>query len=114
MIPKRKDPEKAGTLGKEIMVLANMVELKFGENFPNKIFHYDVKMDPDKPKYLLRKAFEQARLTLFRNRFPAYDGKCNAYSAFKLPINDPVSKNNKKNNNNLKLKKLKKKNIPIK
>lgn len=91
-IPKRKNPLKAGTAGRPIQVYTNMMEIKFGPKFKgNKVIHYDVSIDPDKPKYLMRSVFKEAQKILFPNRYPAFDGKKNAFSSTRLPIDNPVS-----------------------
>lgn len=58
-----------------------MLPIIFGKKFPTEVVHYDVKIVPDKPKYLMRRVFAAARNILFSERNPAYDGKANAYSA---------------------------------
>ncbi|KAJ8673621.1 hypothetical protein QAD02_004883 [Eretmocerus hayati] len=84
LIPKRRNPEKAGTLGTKIKVLVNMMEIHFGQRFPKDVIHYDVAFMPETPKYLLRRAFTEARNRICPQRNPAFDGKKNAYSAGNL------------------------------
>ncbi|KAJ8673622.1 hypothetical protein QAD02_004884 [Eretmocerus hayati] len=83
-IPKRKNPKLAGTLGRKIVVLVNMLKIRLGSNFPDNVIHYDVKFVPDVPKYLFLKAFSAATQQLCRGRNPAFDGKKNAFSAGRL------------------------------
>lgn len=90
-IPRRKDPWKAGTSGSRITVYTNMFEIIFNKNFITNAVHYDVDITPIAPKALYRKVFEQCRVNYFKNRYPAFDGKKNAYSANDLPFNDSVS-----------------------
>lgn len=69
-------------MGLPIKVETNMLPIKFGKKFPSKVIHYDVKIDPSVPKYLMRPAFDAAKDKLFgRARNPAFDGKQNAFSA---------------------------------
>ncbi|XP_029665997.1 protein argonaute-4 isoform X2 [Formica exsecta] len=89
-IPRRKNPWKAGTLGTRITVYTNMFEIIFNTNFITNAVHYDVDITPIAPKALYRKVFEQCRVNYFKNRYPAFDGKKNAYSANDLPFNDSM------------------------
>jgi len=111
MIPKRANPQKAGTAGQKITVWTNMFQIIFNEKFVTNAVHYDVtvkpfkdsskedsKEDPKKevkipklPKALCRNIFEQCRTKHFGKRYPAYDGNKNAYSANDLPFADDVS-----------------------
>lgn len=108
MIPKRVHPEKGGSVGIKIEVLTNMFKVIFDENFVTNAVHYDVTIKPYKqstektgkkkdqkefklPKAVCRSIFEQFRNKHFKNRFPAYDGKKNAFSANDLPFVDDVS-----------------------
>jgi len=110
MIPKRANPQKAGTAGQKITVWTNMFQIIFNEKFVTNAVHYDVtvkpfkdreedpKQNPEKeikipklPKALCRNIFEQCRNKHFGKRYPAYDGKKNAYSANDLPFADDVS-----------------------
>lgn len=77
-----------GQSGRKITVETNMLRLTFKPTFETCIVHYDVVINPDKPKFLLRSAFEQYRNKHFPNRYPAFDGKKNAYSAKELPFGD--------------------------
>ncbi|XP_031786529.1 protein argonaute-2 [Nasonia vitripennis] len=87
-IPKRKDPTKAGTTGRPITVKTNMMAINVKQMNPN-VVHYDVKIVPDTPKYLMRPVFLEVKKTLFPERNPAFDGRKNAFSAGELPIEDP-------------------------
>lgn len=102
MIPKRANPETAGSLGIKMNVLTNMFKIIFDKNFVTNATHYDVSIQPKGatkkdnkefklPKTLCRNIFEQCREKHFNKRYPAYDGKKNAYSANNLPIIDDVS-----------------------
>lgn len=82
---------KAGTKGIPIRVYTNMFEIIFAKDFVTNAVHYDVTISPIASKALYRKIFEQCRMNNFKNRYPAFDGKKNAYSANELPFDDFVS-----------------------
>ncbi|XP_029661699.1 protein argonaute-2-like isoform X1 [Formica exsecta] len=86
-IPKRQGVKKAE--GTHISVLTNMFKIKFNGNFTNAV-HYDVDITSTVsskfPKALYRKVFEKCRSEHFTNRYPAFDGRKNAYSAKDLPF----------------------------
>lgn len=99
MIPKRARPDQGGTAGLKIKVFTNMFKIIFDDKFVTNAIHYDVTIKPKRqmsddkkesklPKALCRNIFEQFRTKHFKNRYPAYDGKKNAYSGNDLPIND--------------------------
>ncbi|KAG7199076.1 hypothetical protein KM043_017975 [Ampulex compressa] len=92
-IPKRKNFKSGGTLGRRITVETNMFSLIFNQNFRTDAVHYDVTITPDKPKFLMRTVFETFRAKTMPKRYPAYDGKKNAYSASNLPFGDYVEGN---------------------
>ncbi|XP_060818743.1 protein argonaute-2-like isoform X1 [Bombus pascuorum] len=77
-----------GTMGRKIMVETNMFRLIFPSNFETRVIHYDVVITPDKPKCFLRKVFEEFRKVQCPKRYPAFDGRKNAYSANDLPFGD--------------------------
>ncbi|CAK9817409.1 Protein argonaute-2 [Anthophora plagiata] len=77
-----------GKAGTRITVETNMLKMIFNSNFETEIVHYDVVITPDKPKFLLRPIFEEFRKKHFPKRFPAFDGKKNAFSAKELPFGD--------------------------
>lgn len=109
MIPKRAKPNEGGSVGIKIEVLTNMFKIIFDNKFVTNAVHYDVAIKPYKqsteengkkkgtqkelqlPKTLCRSIFEQFRNKHFNNRYPAYDGKKNAYSANDLPFDNDVS-----------------------
>ncbi|XP_011135141.1 protein argonaute-2 isoform X2 [Harpegnathos saltator] len=109
-IPRRPNPLKAGNVGQRVIVLTNMFEIVFKPNFVDKAVHYDVKVVPTdttkrlpkkdestvklevKNKVLLRKIFEQFRSENFRDRYPAFDGKANAFTANDLPFSNTFVK----------------------
>lgn len=88
-IPKRRDPSKAGTLGRRIQVDTNLFQLDLN-NLPQFVLHYDIKFEPDKPKCLLRKAYEAFRVKKFNKRHPAFDGRSNVYASSHLPFDESV------------------------
>ncbi|XP_054013993.1 protein argonaute-2 isoform X2 [Hylaeus anthracinus] len=86
-IPKRSGPG-GGVDGRRITVETNMFKIVFNSNFKENVVHYDVLIEPDRPKFLMRRVFEAYRSKHFPNRYPAFDGKRNAYSAGDLPFGD--------------------------
>ena len=86
-IPIRKGEGKAG---RPIQVFVNLMEIKFGQNFRSDVVHYDVTFNPETPRYLIRPAFQTLQKKYFPNRFPAFDGRKNVFSAGKLPFGDFV------------------------
>ncbi|XP_077273947.1 argonaute 2 [Temnothorax americanus] len=103
MIPKRTNPAKGGSVGVPVRVWTNMFKIIFDDKFVTNAVHYDIDIKPYKekedkkkankkelnlPKPLCRSIFEKCRNKHFKNRYPAYDGKKNAYSANNLPIDD--------------------------
>nr|CAD7264340.1 unnamed protein product [Timema shepardi] len=91
-IPPRKSLLSAGTKGRKTIVETNHLFLDLSKVSKNDIYHYDVAIDPDKPKRLMRmimKTFKQAH---YPNRYPAFDGRKNLYSSGPLPFpNDELS-----------------------
>ncbi|XP_055914465.1 protein argonaute-2 [Eupeodes corollae] len=80
-------PQKSiprGTLGQKFELETNylMLDLK---NMPDVAYHYDVKIDPDRPKKFLRVAFNEYVKKIFPEYSLAYDGQANAYSPVLLP-----------------------------
>lgn len=86
-IPKRSGRE-GGKAGRPITVETNMFRINFASMFQKNVVHYDVVIDPDRPKFLMRPVFEEYRKMFFPNRYPAFDGKKNAYSGQDLPFGD--------------------------
>lgn len=81
-----------GQSGRKIIVETNMLRINFSEKFETKIIHYDVVIVPDKPKCFLRLVFDEFRKIHCPKRYPAFDGRKNAYSGNELPFgNESVS-----------------------
>ncbi|XP_048517856.1 protein argonaute-2 isoform X12 [Dendroctonus ponderosae] len=74
-----------GTQGRVIKVESNHLQLNLGKL--ETAYHYDVAIKPDKPKMFMRPIMEIFRRKLFPNRYPAYDGKKNWYTASPLTNN---------------------------
>ncbi|KAL5276133.1 AGO2 family protein [Megaselia abdita] len=70
--------------GSTFKVEANYVDLVIPTDL-NEAYHYDVKIDPDKPKKMFRKAVDLYCKQQFKDALVAYDGKASAYSSVKLP-----------------------------
>lgn len=59
-----------------------------------KALHYDVAIDPDKPKKELRRVMEEFRRKHYPNRYPAFDGAKNLYSSSLLPFGEKFTDEN--------------------
>lgn len=68
-----------------------MFEIIFKENFVTTAVHYDVAFDRPASRAVCRKLFEIFRRGWCKNRYPAFDGKKNVFSAYDLPFGDYVS-----------------------
>ncbi|XP_055692716.1 protein argonaute-2 [Lutzomyia longipalpis] len=79
-----KGPGKSGR--KVTGFLTNYVKLNLSK-LVDVAYHYDVAMDPDRPKKLLQVVFEAFRLKHFPNNTIAYDRAKNAYTI--QPLNIP-------------------------
>ncbi|KAH8239991.1 hypothetical protein KR032_010021, partial [Drosophila birchii] len=74
---------KRGTIGKPGQVAVNYLDINM-DKMPEKAFHYDVKIVPDRPKKFWRQAFEQFRVNQLNGAIAAYDGRASCYSVDKL------------------------------
>ncbi|XP_043269345.1 protein argonaute-2-like [Venturia canescens] len=90
-IPKRKNPDSGGKDGEHIKVETNMIPIIFEPNFARTVVHYDVKLDPDRPRFMYRAVVEAVRKNHFRNLYPAFDGRSNLFSAGDLPFGDSLT-----------------------
>ncbi|GAB1863530.1 Eukaryotic translation initiation factor 2C 2 [Camponotus japonicus] len=101
-IPRRQRIKQPSSETASIKVNTNMFKIKFDNDFLKKAVHYDVDITIKQPnksstqttsnkfsKALCRKIFEQCRSKNFSKRYPAFDGKKNAYSAYDLPFESP-------------------------
>ncbi|XP_034935944.1 protein argonaute-2 isoform X3 [Chelonus insularis] len=86
LIPVRKNLNICGTEGRKIRVYTNMVSLIFKSNFKSLVTHYDVKFDPDKPKFIKKLALDAMREKHYPKNWPAFDGRVNLISAGDLPF----------------------------
>ncbi|KAK6638813.1 hypothetical protein RUM43_007082 [Polyplax serrata] len=69
--------------GRAILVQTNHFAIKIAN--PNiKVYHYDVAMVPDTPKYLLRAAWNKFVEEHFKGRITIFDGRKNAFSKDRL------------------------------
>nr|CAD7397522.1 unnamed protein product [Timema cristinae] len=85
-IPPRKSLLSAGTKGRKTIVETNHLFLDLSKVSKNDIYHYDVAIDPDKPKRLMRMIMKTFKETHYPNRYPAFDGRKNLYSSGPLPF----------------------------
>lgn len=74
-----------GTKGKRVKCDTNYVELNL-KNLVNVAYHYDIAIEPDRPKKLLRNVFEAFRLKHFPHMTMAFDGNKLAYSVGQLTL----------------------------
>ncbi|KAF5277711.1 hypothetical protein FQR65_LT03691 [Abscondita terminalis] len=89
IVPQRQKLNSGGTKGRKILIETNHLALQF-KNL-GIAFHYDVSIDPDKPKKLMRTVMEQFRRQYYPNRYPAFDGVKNLYSSSMLPFGQEIS-----------------------
>ncbi|GAB0095688.1 Protein argonaute-2 [Sergentomyia squamirostris] len=75
----------SGTRGKLNKIETNYVDLRLNK-LVDVSYHYNVAIDPDRPKKLMKDVFEAFRLKNFANYTMAYDRRENAYSIQKLPV----------------------------
>uniref|UniRef100_A0A1L8DX68 Putative germ-line stem cell division protein hiwi/piwi n=1 Tax=Nyssomyia neivai TaxID=330878 RepID=A0A1L8DX68_9DIPT len=84
-----------GTAGEKVKYETNYVKLLLS-NLRDVAYHYDVTIDPDRPKKLMKDAFEAFRLKNFPQVTMAFDRAKNAYTfeALNLPsggLNDEIT-----------------------
>ncbi|KAK4880334.1 hypothetical protein RN001_008480 [Aquatica leii] len=89
IVPQRQKLSSGGTKGRKILIETNHLALQFKKL--GIAYHYDVSIDPDKPKKLFRPAMEHFRRKFYPNRFPAFDGVKNLYSSSLLPFGEEIS-----------------------
>lgn len=81
--PKRRRP------GRPIAIETNHLRLALGK--VETAIHYDVALEPDTPKKLLKVVMETFRRANYPNRYPAFDGNKNLYSASMLPFGEQIT-----------------------
>lgn len=87
--PSAKSPQKTapvierGVKGKKMTLETNYLKLNLSK-MPDHAYHYDVKIEPDRPKKFMRSVFETFTKKVFPGNSLAYDGRSNAYSPVKL------------------------------
>ncbi|KAK4880345.1 hypothetical protein RN001_008491 [Aquatica leii] len=89
IVPQRLKLNSGGTKGRKILIETNHMALQFKKL--GIAYHYDVAIDPGKPKKLFRPAMEEFRRTYYPNRFPGFDGAKNLYSSSLLPFGEEFS-----------------------
>lgn len=77
--------KSSGTLGRRIPIEVNHLAMQLNKLAPV-AYHYDVSIDPDKPKRMMRPVWEAFRRQYIQNDFPAFDNTKNAYSTKRLPM----------------------------
>lgn len=73
-----------GTQGRKIPIETNHLPMQLDRIVPTAI-HYDVTIDPDKPRRMMRRVWEAFRQKTFPKLQPAFDDAKNAYSTVRLP-----------------------------
>lgn len=84
----------SGQRGRAVTVDVNFLPLLIDKLLP-KVYQYDVSIEPNLPKRLLPRIFEQYRHTNYKNIFIAFDGQKIAVSPQILPIHDKIEKQTK-------------------
>ncbi|KAF5281182.1 hypothetical protein FQA39_LY17853 [Lamprigera yunnana] len=87
IIPQRQKLHSGGTKGRKITIETNHLPLILKIT---KAIHYDVSLDPSKPKKLLKVAMEQFRRKYYPERYPAFDNVKNLYSSSLLPFGEEI------------------------
>ncbi|XP_060653097.1 protein argonaute-2 isoform X3 [Drosophila nasuta] len=84
-------PIKRGTLGRPGTCAVNYLDVDLSK-MPDKAFHYDVTIVPDRPKKFYRQAFDVFRTQYLKNAIAAFDGSKSCYAVDKLtsPIDGEV------------------------
>lgn len=83
-----------GTRGKRVSVDVNFLPLIIDKLLPT-VYQYDVTIEPNLPKRLLPKIFEEYRRKNFKNIFVAFDGNKIAVAPKILPITDKIERQTK-------------------
>ncbi|XP_031339668.1 protein argonaute-2-like isoform X1 [Photinus pyralis] len=89
IVPLRKQLKSGGTKGRKITIETNHLALILKHLKP--AIHYDVAIEPDKPKKSMRAVMEQFRRDNYPNRYPAFDGVKNLYSSSPLPFGHEIA-----------------------
>ncbi|XP_034237385.1 protein argonaute-2-like [Thrips palmi] len=88
-LPQRANCPPDEKLGRKIPLEVNHLLLKMRD--PNiKIFHYDVTIDPDKPKRFMRLVMQEMQKRFYPNSYPGFDGRKNLYSKGLLPFGNEL------------------------
>ncbi|KAK3908670.1 LOW QUALITY PROTEIN: Protein argonaute-2 [Frankliniella fusca] len=90
VLPRRVDCPNEPKSGRQIVLEVNHLLLKIAD--PGvKIYHYDVSIDPDKPKRFLRLVMDEMQRKCYPQNFPGFDGSKNLYSKGPLPFKDEIT-----------------------
>lgn len=74
-----------GRAGRKVRIETNYLALNV-DKIKAVAYHYDIQIEPDKPKRLMRAVFSEFRRRNFGNTAVAFDGQKNAYAPVKLPL----------------------------
>lgn len=88
----RAERQSGGTVGRQILINVNYFSLQLGKL--ERAVHYDVTIDPDRPKKELRRVMEAFRMKHYPTRYPAFDGTKNLYSSSELPFGEQLRDEN--------------------
>lgn len=83
-IKERDSTKSRGTLGRKIPIETNHLPMQLDRIVPT-AYHYDVTIDPDKPRRMMRKVWETFRRKNFPNIHPAFDDSKNLYTTEPIP-----------------------------
>ncbi|KAM8708364.1 hypothetical protein ACLKA7_015353 [Drosophila subpalustris] len=83
-LPPQTGSIKRGTLGKPGSCGVNYLDVDMSK-MPAIAYHYDVTLNPERPKKFYRNAFEVFRVQHLNNKIAAFDGRKSCYSVEKLP-----------------------------
>ncbi|KAE8746943.1 Argonaute-2 [Frankliniella occidentalis] len=89
-LPQRANCPPDPKVGRPIQLEVNHLLLQIRDPTV-KIYHYDVAIDPDKPKRFMRLVMEEMQKKFYPRNFPGFDGKKNLYSKGPLPFNTEIS-----------------------
>lgn len=79
---------------KRVIIETNYLKLNIEKMVPT-AYHYDISIEPDKPKRLLQKAFGAFRKKNFPTVFMAFDGQKNAYAPQVLDFSTEIQRETK-------------------
>lgn len=85
------EKKDSGTAGRPVRINANYLEL-FVNQIKECAYHYDIGIEPDKPKRLLKAVFKEFLRINFPNTAIAFDGQKNAYAPIVLDLTKAIQR----------------------